>query len=325
MKSSILESLKIFITYIALCLVGASTGAIFYSIYHTSTVIVAGEYITIDNFFYFFIPGLIVISPYVFTVCAMFLIFHFVRHPSNNKLPVVTFFLICLFSWFIAAPFFNSYSIKYFNEFDSNSQKIVPASGFFRRAGDNVVYYTSVDSENKAQGLCIDLSDDVRELYTFDNMKVQNTNESYTNSVIKNSFDIPPIINFFIDKALELRGYAVTETEKGYLSWIYFASLGLSLMSLISIRNLSRWRMINITITVYMVIALLTLNIQAYKTNSFLSKIVVLFSDKFKFIPFVTNPFIVICNFIVFILFITIGQYMGASRGLKMKKDKAGL
>ncbi|MBR1911110.1 MAG: hypothetical protein IJ828_02010 [Treponema sp.] len=281
-------------------------------IYTLCQNLVAGQTLSFD--FNLFMEGFLLFSPVIFIFGAMLMTFFFIRHPCHAVLPLICYCVLYVASWLFVIPAVSKVNTSTYETYIEAKTKDMPSSGYFRRNKDKIVYYSYVnETYNSVTGMCIDSNLAENNVYTFSSLTMSHKKTAFTDSLIQNSIDMPPVIAITAQKILELSLVLRKCAEQSFGSfhafayWLCFASMGLALLGVIGLRHVSRWRLVN---TLF--VAMVTLGILVGNTMGYVNPVMVgiekSFNDVFAkigiFKPLcaVGNPFIVFCNIFVFII-----------------------
>ena len=250
--------------FISVCLCGALIGFCTSFLYTHATLLIAGQPVSVISDgtpLFCFLVSLAVSAVFSY----IFLVNYTIRHPRNVFGHIFGFIFITIIAWLIVIPF----CVKTADETTSKivqKETSLPSKKYFRPDTDGIFFYSAVHPEdNTADGLYIDLSG-------FSNSKsgVLRVEEApinmqvarpFSDLLIKNTLTPPvivkpliPVLQIIADKTLEaLKG--------GWKSWIAFSSIGLAFMSILGLRRLFRWRLLNSTVALLAFAGILLVNI----------------------------------------------------------------
>ncbi|MCR5762510.1 MAG: hypothetical protein K6G00_03920 [Treponema sp.] len=311
-KENIIESLKLVIYYTCLCIFLCVCSSVLYMIYTLCQNLVAGQNLSFD--FNLFMEGFFLFTPVVFIFGAMFMTFFFIRHPYHYVMPIICYCVLYVISWLFIIPSVSKINTSSYETYIEAKTKDMPSSGYFRRNEDKILYYSSVsESDNSVTGLCIDSSLVKNNVYTFSSLKMSHKKTAFTDSLIQNSIDMPPVIAITAQKLLELSlvlrkcASQAFGGRRSFSYWLCFATMGLALLGVIGLRNVSRWRLVNMLFVAVTTLAIIVGNTLGY-VNPIMVGIEKSFNDVFskvcifKSLCSVGNPFIMFCNIFVFIV-----------------------
>ena len=315
-KENIIESLKLIFFYACVCIFFCFCASVLSMIYTLCQNLVAGQSLSFD--FNMFMEGFLLSAPVVFIFGAMMMTFFFIRHPCRSVLPLICYCLLYVSSWLFIIPSVSKVNTTTYETYIEAKTKDMPSAGYFRRNKDKIVYYSYVNElDNSVSGLCIDSNLVENNVYTFSSLKMSHKKTAFTDSLIQNSIAMPPAISITVQKVLELslvlRKCAMQSfgSFHAFSYWLCFASMGLALLGVIGLRNVSEWRLVNMLIVAMATLAIIVSNILGY-VNPVMVGIEKSFNDVFarigifKSLCAVGNPFIMLYNIFVFILLLVL-------------------
>ena len=120
--------------------------------------------------------------------------------------------------------------------------------GYFRTSQDNryVLYYSEVDSENNASGICIDKSKSNGNVFTFSSEKPEIFQDEFSDPLIKNTVEVPVLLRQILKYFQKFTEASYSRCSENFVSWIIFSSIILAFASVVWIKNISAWRLVNV-------------------------------------------------------------------------------
>ena len=313
MKTSLSNALKLLVSYIVIMLVGTFLGAVLYTIYSLCTTIVAGELI---SFFdpALFMKGIFVCAPVIMAASGMLMIFYLIRHSSGSWLPILFYIIIYLSTWIFLMPL--SFSVEHvFLERHKAVTLATPnvSSGYFRRSGPYISYFSKVDDTNYVSGLCIDANGASKEVYTFSDMILVQGDEIFVDSLVQENMGMPGFVADMFIYGSGLLQIGRVEHRHGFFHWLCFATMGLAIAAIAGLRHVSKWRLVNVVLMFYSMFLILFLNIYSY-FESFLTPLVVYMNGILEKVIRVENPFLLTSNLLLAFIFALTGLLIDINR-----------
>jgi len=301
-------SLKLIVAFLCLGIVGTAVGACLYMMYSMCTMLVAGESLAAFSSV-LFLKGVFASFPVVMLISSMLLILYFIRHPAKPVIPLFVYTIIIAAVWLFLIPFSELVSAKYNKAVEQPVVARTLSPGFFRHSNGCIVYYSKISKDNKGQGVCIDASDRNSEssLYTFSNVPLPSDKGKFSDSLIAETVAMPKLLESILKGYTILRAEAQKALPLGKSWWLCFASLGLALLSVIGLRRVTNWRLLNTFLVIFSTAGIVFFNALCYGTNSPFGKIPGIVNDWFKQTTFLHNPFVVVCNILLAFFFIILG------------------
>ena len=295
-------SLKLLLSYIVIVIAGTLFGACLYMIYSLCTMLVAGE--SLSGFSTdFFIRGLFVSFPISVILSCMFLVLYLIRHPASPTFPLVTYIVLAFISWLSFIPLCNIIAEKYESKTVVVKTNRVVSANVFRHDGKDVVLYTHINADRTAEGVRIKNGEEIDHFFT---EPVMQSKSQFSDNLIEESIAMPRLFKYVIQGDDILGRVAKASQKAGYSYWICFASLGLALLSVIGLRRITSWRLLNTFMVIFATIGILVLNALYYGTGIF-GHVPIIVDGWFRKTTFLQNPFMVICNSVIAIVFLAWG------------------
>lgn len=306
MKSILLSTIKVIVAHLSALLTISIIGAILYMIFNMCSTLVAGQGFAAFNLS-FFIQGFFLSLPFVFSLSAAFVAFYSIRNKEIPTVSLAVFAVIYIGIWIFAQPVVIKKGIQKASKSSYVIQRKPLSTGYFRNVTDKYVfYYSSVDSENVASGVCIDKTAVSDNVYTFKDVELADSTSIFTDSLIQSSIDIPPVMKLAIHEINRYLSVITFACSGEKIEWLLFSSLGLVLASFVFMRGFSKWRLINVVSILSISVALICMNVNmlSYGKLYFLTERV---NSLFSFAPRNSNFLLFIVNVALAVLFIIIG------------------
>ena len=306
MKSILLSTIKVIISHLLALLIISILGAVLYMIYSMCSTLVAGQGFSAFNLA-FFIKGFFLTLPVVFSLSAAFVAFYAIRNKEISTVALGIFAILFTAVWIFAQPAFIKAGIQKAKKSSYIIEREPLSTGYFRNVTDRYVfYYSSVDKENLASGICIDKGSVSGNVYTFKDVELADSASTFTDSLIQSSIDIPSVTKISMHGINRYIGVITLACAGTKTEWLMFSSLGLLLVSLVFMRRFSKWRFINVVIILSASIFAIMMNVNtlSYGKLYFLTERL---NSKFTFVPGNANFILFAINIIFSALFLVLG------------------
>lgn len=248
----ILWKMKTFVSllgvFFVVCVGGAILGMCLCLLYTHATLLVAGQPVSaVPN-------GL----PLVFLLCScavaavlscVFLVNYTIRHPKNVFVHVLSFVVLAILSWGVVIPCC-LYASDYLMKDVSVENDSLPSRRYFRPDSDGIFFYSAVFPETSTgDGLYIDLSG-----FTGTKSGVLRIEQAPVNKLaaapfsdllIRDTLQLPEPVLSLLSVCRVAGANAVQAVRDGWRGWVSFATVGIAFMSLLGLRRLFRWRLLN--------------------------------------------------------------------------------
>lgn len=259
---TILSLIGIFFTIIFL---GTILGFCVTSLFIYATNFVVGG--TIELLSWNQIVSLLLICGAIATVCTTpFLIAHSIRYPYNRVARIVTYTILTILAWIIIIPVCLVAAQNFGSVDIPQTTKPLLTPNFFRPSDGTLYYYTSVNPQTRlANGVSFELHNINS---TQDTAQLLENTPQFTASIqpfadvlIYDTLQISRFIDVILPGLIMTKERAQNAFSQGILHWLSFATWGLALYSLIGVRRLFRWRLLNFCTTILGFIGISLLNI----------------------------------------------------------------
>ncbi len=320
MKESPLKtSLKLILYYIFLVIFVTSFVSLLYTFYEMCRNLVSGEELKSLDLNYF-VYGIFLLFPIVLMVSGIFMGMYLIRHSSRSWLPILTYIVLYLFSWIVLMPFnFNMYT-TYSDSSIFQREEAQLSSGYFRKTGEGIIYYSDIDSENVGSGVFIDVSDDSSTVYVFSDKKLPE-NRAFADELVKDNIQLPlfmSIVSVWFAAIIQAANRAYSD---GFFSWMTFLSLGFALTSVVGVRHISKWRLINVHLLIICSFGIIAFNVWNFHPN-FLDPVKDLFLKMFSGLPGIKNPFLLVVNALTTVCLSLVGLCIDIKRKGEVVADE---
>ena len=307
MNKSIESSLKLIATYLAVCIIGLLVCGLVFMIYSLCTTMVIGQSSVAFSGQLFF-SGILFFLPIVIIISGMFLLLSMIRHNTNNLSCYIVYAVLLIFSWLVLIPsacnnVLSVQSYKNISDIDLDM-----SSNYFINYGNDVFYFSKIDNDEGASGVLMDTG--TEDVYTFEGAVLSDDYEEYfADNLVKSYVDTPFFLKYFVNYYKIFYQTLLDTAKKGYGAWLSFATLGLALISIVGVKGINKYPLLNALNIVYLTLIIISFNVLGYQTsfmtpmvkgaNDFLSKI-----GSLGNLP---NPFIFLCNIVITIFMTVMG------------------
>lgn len=183
-------------------------------------------------------------------VSSVFTVVYSIRYPKNGVARVITHTILCLLAWLVIIPLSLGFADKA-GEIKPMQPKDRPmTANHFRPDDGKLYYYTSVNAATKtANGVAFTLdsldnaSDESRLLENAPLIKSDIV--PFSDVLIYNTLSRSKLVKIALPALHLNQQAALTALKGGVISWLTFASWGLALCTLIGVRRLFHWRLLN--------------------------------------------------------------------------------
>lgn len=298
-------SLRMIIAFFLICTVGTILSACLYMIYSSCTLLIAGDAFDVFSRSLFF-TGLVKALPVCIVISSVLLALYLIRHPSEVVVPLITYLLLGLASWFVLLPLTNTLAVKLepITGFEKEERPL--SENYFRKNNDQIVYISTYNAEGNADGTVIELSPVERGVYSFTEVPLAEHPSEFSDVLIEETVTVPSVCSLVIKAIGVMFSTGRDYLSKGYLSWIFFASFGLALLSLLGLKRMSSWRLINVFMILTLAVVIFSFNAAYYGVPEF-QKYTFKIDQWFLRIPVIPNPSAVLFNMIVTLVFTVFG------------------
>ena len=305
MKPYIKNALMVALTFFAMSIIVTFVCAMLFMMYTICTHLVSGQTVTaFDRII--FIEGLLSVAPIVLMMSSVFMIMYMIRHPLLHWLPLVIYAVLYILAWSIFIPAIFTLE-KHFEQQGIMSTVDYGhlSSDYFRQYEDLVIFYSRVERDNLASGVCIDVNATYDTTYSFSNVRLPVSEGGFVDNLVKSSVGLSPVVALVIGCIYNLMETARFFMLNGYANWLAFASFGLALMSVVGLRRISRWRIVNLTFVLFFTSLIVVMNVLSF-VPSFLTGFETFMNGLLKKVFNFANPILFIMNsFIALALFLT--------------------
>lgn len=323
MKTYVATALKLLLSYLLIIVLGTLLGAVLYMIYSLCTTLVAGQGIASFEPVVF-VRGIFLCAPIVMMASSLFMVIYLICHPSHSWLPLSVYAVLCFVTWLVFIPLVFSawFSVSAGVEQAEDKKSVLLSPGYFRNEGKSLFFYTRVTEDNVADGVCITFDKSSGELSTFSSVELPYSERGFTDSLIRESVGMPRLVFVLTAGFTTVLHIAQTEYTKGYLSWLCFSSMALAFFAAAGLRHVSKWRLVSLIFVGYYSFGVIIFNGLCY-SDFIVTSVQDAVNGILKNYIHVGNPFLVICNLLLAVIFAVIGLVLDVHRKAELKEKGA--
>ena len=251
------KALKMLLVWAVWLIIGIAVITLFYSLYLHSLGLVAGQKSSVFTKFNLF--SSFFVAAEMMTLLIGFFLISYRISDKGGALQIIAFVLTQILTWGLLFPWawYTEKNFKNDNHafiWEQKNERIL-SKGYFRESGNNIYYFmddmkpyykadeegvTSIKIDTQEEGVT-----EIVEINLPGKLDVVASAAPYKDILIKESFEktngFSPLMNLIeIGKRDILRGWTY---------WLGFASLGFALASLIALSSVSKWRIVDFSIT----------------------------------------------------------------------------
>ncbi len=313
-NSAIKQAFKLILCYLFCVIASTLLAALVYMVYRICTTLVAGQAIHAFSLT-LFLEGALVMLPLVLAFAIMLMAFYLTRHPSRKILSVIVYVVLSLATWYAALPPVLHLAENHFTASSVKVSESILSPGFFREAEPYVFYYSGVDSANNAQGLVFEKNNDVQQVYTFSDVQLPHASGGFSDSLIGETVEMPSLMRRMLSWYKGLAMGAFRANDAGYVTWAFYASMGIALCSVLGLYKVSKWRLLNMNAILYASVGIIVYNYLLVVTDVLAGPSQVV-ATWFRKLTFIQNPLQVLLNLFVALVFLLVG-IISAARNKK--------
>lgn len=298
-------SFRMLLAFFLICSVGTVLSACLYMIYSSCTLLIAGDAFDVFSKS-LFLEGIVKALPVCIAISSILLALYLIRHPSEVVCPLITYLILGLASWFVLLPLTNTLSLKLEGVTGFEKEERPLSENYFRKSNDQISYISTYNADGNADGTVIELSPVERGVYSFTEVPLAERSSEFSDSLIEESVTVPFVCRFIINSISVMFSTGRNYLSKGYLNWIFFATCGLAILSLLGLKRMSSWRLINVFTIVSLAVIIFSFNAAYYGQPEF-QKYTFKIDQWFLKFPIIPNPCAVLFNLIVTLVFSVFG------------------
>lgn len=215
---------------------------------------------------YFFINGVFISIPLIISAALVSIVLLGIRRPSNPVIRNSTYISLGLLTWLVLIPLNFELKEKYNMNAGyrlSETVQTVPSQGYFRPAKGGSVYISRIRDDMTADGIFIDIegiSGKQGAVIPFSNEKTDYEDGGYADVLIKDYLEMSPLVSIPCSVYMKLFDRAESEWHKGIISWLFFATFGLALISAAGAGRICTWKLINVIAVIVSITAIVIIN-----------------------------------------------------------------
>ena len=295
------KALYLFVVYIVVFVSFSLIAAYLYMQEYQLTQLVAGTKLSLFDS-KLFLQGLLNYFPICGAFSILPLCFYLIKHKFRVLEYIFSYIIICCTVFFVMFPL-GIFLQEKFDFYNSTPQKnLTPlSSGYFRSTPDYIDYYISINPDGSSEVLHISKAhsiipdSQVKTKTLYQNFGDYN---SFSDSIIFDVFNTNPLSSS-IKQDLRFLEYKMKEAYfNGFWSFVAFMSIGLALSSVIGLKRIAKWRLLNILNLVLAFCGIIFLNVLLYSKNFYLT--VSFLSPAQTWLP-------IVVNLVIGVVFIIIG------------------
>lgn len=195
-----------------------------------------------------------------------FLVAHTIRYPHNGLTRTITYSILIALAWIVIIPACLVASQK-FEAIDLlKAKEPVLTADYFRPNGGTLYYYTSVNPQTKTvSGVSFALND--IDSSSDPSMLLENAPQfqaaikPFSDVLIYDTLQISKFIELVLPALILSKQQAQDAFSKGFFSWLLFATWGLASYSILGLRRLFQWRLLNFCTIILVFIGICVLNL----------------------------------------------------------------
>ena len=298
-------SLKLIPAFLAIGIIGTVLGACLYMVYAACTFLIAGEALAVFSIS-LFLQGVFISFPVCMIVSAMLLTLYLIRHPALPVVPLCMYAALVAVAWLVLIPLCTKFSQSYAQKQVQVTEQRAVSPGFFRHENGYLFYYSRVSYDKSVDGICVDSANNDGKVYTFEGLPLAQTKKNFSDSLIEETIAMPKLFMLLIQVSSILKKSGDAAWSAGHAWWLCFASFGLALLSVVGLRRVTSWRLLNTFVIIFATMGIIILNALYYGTTV-LGGVSSIVEDWFSKLRFIHYGFAVFCNTIIAAVFLAWG------------------
>lgn len=293
-----------FLYYIYIFFIVTLAGALIYTVFSLSTHLVAGTRFTGFSPL-IFIKGIFITAPLSLLVSPLFIARYLIRHRPSTVWVTGFYCLLYILTCMLIAPLLVELKIssecRFFNVVEVN-----PLSPrYFRVQDDNLFYYSKVNKDFIAEGICVDT--DMNTIYTFSDTLLPAKTKGFVDPLIEQNLSLPAIISHMLFWAESYFSMTQRIVKYGFLPWLCFCSFFLAILSVVFLRYVSNWRLIDTLLSDSTYLVVISFNYWCCNPSSLLGKIAAKVNSLLGASQGRYNLFLTFSNILLFAALVTFG------------------
>ncbi len=234
--------------FLFVCLIGECIGTCGCMLFVQATHLVAG-YTSSVSFSKLFLPCLFFSVSISAVVSCIFMITYTIRHPQHGIARFISFTVLMGLIWMVILPVCLYVADIYMP--DTASRILQPPSkNYFRPDGDGIYFYSKIENVSKTgTGLYIDLTGFTGVpggVIPIENAPLNLESAlPFSDVLIRDSLKIPSFLEKILQFVVDSIKLATAAVLRGWRFWWPWRSAGFAFWSLLGVRMISRWRLLN--------------------------------------------------------------------------------
>lgn len=319
------KALTIISLYILICVFGTAVLAalfMFDADMHSYVTGLPSKLFSLKEFLY----GAAVCLPLCGCLALMAVVLLMAGDRENQIVSLVLYILLGVFTWLVLIPFsLGSLPDLKLESENAALRRNETSAEIFRKYDDGIYYNSRILPGGTADGIFIDTSESAgeKEFKSYYDSPVSNDAAfPYSDILVKDALEPPKYVSYPVALYMSLLSAAENSRAKGFLSWLFFASFGLALLSTYGLHYLSSWRLFSVFAVAIGQILIIFIN-YFYFMGFIPSGLKELESMLSKVIP-ADNSLVLVVNFLIAALLAVFGFFMGIYRSQKAGIGKNG-
>ena len=302
------KSLYLFLVYIVIFLFMSAVAAYLYMQEIQLTLLVAGTKLPFINF-KLFARGLLYYFPLCSALSLLPFCFYLIRHKFKLVQYLIPYIIICIIVFFGIFPLGIELH-ENFSEFLSPIQKqLTPlSSGYFRTSDSHIDYYISTNPDGSSEILHISRPTNTNlatEISTKTLYQTLAANNGFSDPLIYDVFGSDNHLSFLKSSLRFLELKMKNAYHKGFWAFFGFMSIGFALSSVIGLRRVANWRLLNLINMLLSYFGIIVINVILYSYQ---------FYETFPFLAGAEYWLPIVVNALIFLIFTTLGIFCAASK-----------
>ena len=259
------KPIALLLVYLFVLTLSTCAGIFFFAQYFNSLNLVSG----ITAFFSsdLIIFGLFESLPAVLMTIMLFITFYKIRHLSNPVSSMITYSVLCVFTWFLLLPASIVLKNQVYKQILSMEeiQQSTELTGKYFRIIDGKNYYFINDTVDGTADVVMLYDNRSPNTHAFiKKITISDNNDalSFHDPIMKESKVAIPF--HIMELSSSIKKQANESWENGYIAWICFCSLGFALCSIYFVIKMSSWKLVNSLWALIIFIVILWINYSYY-------------------------------------------------------------
>lgn len=240
------KPIALLLVYLFVLALSICAGIFFFAQYFNSLNLVAGKTAFFSS--ELIIYGLFESLPAVFMTIMLFVTFYKIRHLSNSISSMITYSVLCAFTWFLLFPasiILKNHIYKQIPSMEEIQQSTELTKNYFRIIDGKNYYFINDTSDGSADVVMLYDKQTPSKHASVERIYISTEGSALTfhDPIMKESKISVPF--HLLELSLFFKDAANGSWENGYLAWLCFCSLGFALCSIYFVIKMSSWKLIN--------------------------------------------------------------------------------